>query len=157
MKRVLKFITTRIEDIICIFFFALMNVSLLLQVSTRLMGFPLSWTEEVSRFSYIWITFIGMAFAKKLDLNIRITFIVEPLGKTAKKILQVLLELLEFAAHAFLLYWSIQFCKFSKVNLMPTLEWTMLIVYLSIPIGIGLTMIRSIQGMVVLLKPSKAA
>lgn len=155
MRKAVKYVVTHFEDIALTFFFAVMNVSLFLQISTRTLWHQLPWTEEVSRFCYIWILYLGMAFSKKLGLNINITFITNPLGAKAKKALHVFLEVLELVIYAFLLYWSIRFCDFAKMDLMPTLVQTMLWIYVSLPIGIFLTMIYTVRRIVVLLKPPK--
>ena len=45
------------------------------------MNDPFIFTEEVSRYSYVWITFIGMSLATKTSDHIRVDFFVGLLGR----------------------------------------------------------------------------
>ena len=51
-----------------------MIVVILIQIIFRLMGNPLSWTEEVARWMLVWATFAGASYAFKNGGLIRVDF-----------------------------------------------------------------------------------
>jgi len=56
------------------------------QVFTRkVLGFSLSWTEELARFLLIWITFVGSALAVRNRAHMGILFFVEKFNVRAKQ------------------------------------------------------------------------
>lgn len=58
-----------------------MTVVILIQIVFRLMGRPLSWTEEVARWMLVWATFAGSSYAFKNGGLIRVDFFVKKLFK----------------------------------------------------------------------------
>ena len=58
-----------------------MIVVILIQIIFRLMGNPLSWTEEVARWMLVWATFAGARYAFKNGGLIRVDFFVKKLFK----------------------------------------------------------------------------
>lgn len=56
-----------------------MIVVILIQIIFRLMGNPLSWTEEVARWMLVWATFAGASYAFKNGGLIRVDFFVKKL------------------------------------------------------------------------------
>ncbi|MBW1961194.1 MAG: TRAP transporter small permease [Deltaproteobacteria bacterium] len=60
-------------DICLVVFISIMFISVLLQVFFRyVLEKPLSWSEELARFAFVWLSFIGaaMAFGKRLHFGI---------------------------------------------------------------------------------------
>lgn len=50
---------------------------ILLQVAYREMGHPLVWTEEASRFLFMWMSFLGMAIGFRNAESARVTIFVK--------------------------------------------------------------------------------
>jgi TRAP-type C4-dicarboxylate transport system permease small subunit len=65
-----------------------------LQVCSRLLGGSLAWTEELSRFLFIWTIWLGMATGFRQDRHPSISFIFD----NCPPRLQLLLRLLQVAA-----------------------------------------------------------
>ncbi len=55
-------------------------VVILLQVVYRELGSPLVWTEEASRFLFMWMAFLGMAIGFRNAESARVTIFVKLLG-----------------------------------------------------------------------------
>lgn len=63
-----------LEEYLCFFFSAVMTLCLTLQVCIRtLTGDALAWTEELSRYCFIWTVYAAMCFATKRLTQVRIT------------------------------------------------------------------------------------
>jgi len=70
------------EEYACALFVGLMIVCLTLQVLIRAaIGSSLAWTEELSRYSFIWAVYVGSALAVKRGSHVRITaqFLLMPI------------------------------------------------------------------------------
>jgi len=48
----------------------------LLQVSSRLFGFPVSWTEEATRYLFVWMIFLGLAAGFRTVETARVTVLI---------------------------------------------------------------------------------
>ncbi|MDD5017893.1 MAG: TRAP transporter small permease [Eubacteriales bacterium] len=136
----------KLEESIAKVFMLILLTNIFLQVVTRLLGFPLSFTEEISRFSYIWITFIGIPYTIHADINIRFTLVIGRLTGKFRYVFEMLLRILEFALMSFLLYWSIRYCSFMAGVRSPALEISVLWVYACLPIGFALAIVRLVQS-----------
>ena len=63
-----------IEDYFCVFLMLVMVMCLALQVGTRmLVGSSIAWTEELSRYSFIWCVYVGAARMARKNGHVRIT------------------------------------------------------------------------------------
>jgi len=71
---VCKKIYDNFEEYIAVFFMAVMVTALTLQVVMRLFtGASFAWAEELSRYSFLWATYLGAAVAVKKAAHVRIT------------------------------------------------------------------------------------
>jgi TRAP-type C4-dicarboxylate transport system permease small subunit len=62
------------EEIFCALSVGVMVACLMLQVGVRwATGAGMAWTEELSRFSFLWAVFIGAALVAKHNSHVRIT------------------------------------------------------------------------------------
>ena len=70
----LRTIYDNFEEYLCVTLCAGMILCLALQVSIRMIwGSALAWTEELSRYCFIWTVYIGMSLATKRLAQVRIT------------------------------------------------------------------------------------
>ena len=70
----LRKLADNLEELLCATFCAVMICCLALQVCVRaLSGNALAWTEELSRYSFIWAVYMGMCLAAKRGAHVRIT------------------------------------------------------------------------------------
>lgn len=120
------------------FFFTLMIVVMLVQVSTRyIYSQPLPWTEEASRFSYIWAIFLGAAIAQRSRSHMTVTILVDALPKKAQAVMQVLTDIFSAAVLLGVLYGTwIQLGKTARV-LASSINISFSYIYLSLAIGVG--------------------
>src|SRR5699024_11533524 len=89
-------------SVVFMFFIILLTF---LQVCLRYMfSHSFAWIEEVSRYLFVWIVFLGAAIAFDDDSHIKIDFIENKLPKKIKGIVQYFIVLLNLLAMALLLY-----------------------------------------------------
>lgn len=71
---VLKNLYDNFEEYACALFVGIMIVCLGLQVAMRIFsGSSIAWTEELSRYSFLWAVYVGSALAVKRGGHVRIT------------------------------------------------------------------------------------
>ena len=69
---------TRSIDVFLVIFILIMFVSVCLQVFFRyVLEKPLSWSEELARFAFVWLSFIGAAMSLGKRLHFGIDYLVK--------------------------------------------------------------------------------
>lgn len=75
-------------------------------------NYSLSWTEELSRYIFIWQTWLGTSIALKYKQHIRVEILINIFKKAKnKKILEISVNLIWIAFSIFLLYAGTLLCK----------------------------------------------
>lgn len=147
---VLKWLDENIERIILLVLLAVMSVVIVLQVFMRyVMENSLTWSEELARFCFVWLIYIGISYGVKKAKHIRVEAILTVLKRKGKYIINMVAHLLFlfFAIYATYYGFSIYSAIKATGQMAPSLGISMSIMYLGMPIGMLLTCIRLIQRM----------
>ncbi|MGI6031335.1 MAG: TRAP transporter small permease [Eubacteriales bacterium] len=72
---------------------ALIAVVIGLQVLLRAMNIGVQWTEEIARFSYVGVTFLGSVMAVTRGRHITITMLLDVMPKGLRKIFEVVIHI----------------------------------------------------------------
>lgn len=110
---------------------------------------PQTWVEEVGRYLFIWITFLGAAVAFARDTHIRVDAIVELFSRPVARIGDLVRRLIELVAVVALVYsgalvaWKHRNATFYTMPDVP-----MAIFYLAVPIGSALALFYVLRGIV---------
>lgn len=124
-------------------------ILLSIQVINRyVFGISLSWTEEVSRFTYVWAVYLGVSMGVKTGEHVRVTAHLKAIfpEKIYTKIIG-LADLIWLLFSGMMLVASIQliYSMFSFKFLSPSIGINMVWVYMIIPLLFLLMIIRLIQ------------
>lgn len=88
---------SRVLEIFLISIFALLVFDVLFQVFSRyILGTSFTWTEELARFSLIWMTIVGAAYLNGKREHLSMDFLYQKLSVTNKKKASILIEILVF-------------------------------------------------------------
>lgn len=145
---ILKKLYTDFEEYCCVAAVAIMVITLALQIVFRgVFGGGLAWSEELSRFSFIWATFLGMALAAKRLSHIRITAGLLLLSVKARLVVRVAMDLLWIFASFYIAYHGLELIQegFEFPEVSPTLHITKAWVEAIIPFSFALTPIRILE------------
>lgn len=126
-----------------------MTVIVLLQVFCRyLLGSPLTWTDELSCYLMIYMTYLCMPLVYLRDKNIAMTFIVEKIqGKRISHLLMFFVHIIALIIFAVWIYFGWQF--FLKGNVLAnSLPFKMYYIYIAPPLLFGVTVLAVIQKLV---------
>lgn len=147
--KIIKFLDEKFEEIILVAMLAVMVILIFLQVVMRyVFQDSLSWSEEVSRYFFLWIIWLGAAFATKKNAHISLDFVTRRLPKNGRIIAEILKNVLWLAFAIFLAYisWKLTILIFMRDQLSAALRIPMGFAYASIPVGITLMVARLLQN-----------
>jgi TRAP-type C4-dicarboxylate transport system permease small subunit len=144
---VLKWLDENIEDFILIVLSILTVVVVFIQVIMRyIFGSSLVWSEELARYAFIWMIYIGVSYGVKRQAHISVDAFALLFKRKGKFILATCANVAFLAFAVILTYFS-----FDVVNKMnstsPAMSIPMKWVYAAPMIGLFLTAIRIIQRM----------
>jgi len=133
MKRTLEYLAG-----ILLFF---MFLTTFFQVVSRTFQISAVWSEELARLTYVWMVFLGTAVLIKDDGLIRVTVLVDRIGKRPARILRVLTDIAILPFLVIITWGAWTNTVLNWKTFAPTVDWLRMgYVYLVIVIA-GLAMI----------------
>jgi len=143
MRKIFKFIAKNLEEIVLSLLFVNMCGFVLTQIVSRyVFRSPLLYTEEVSRYSYIWICFFGMAMATKLKNHIRIELVFIFIKGKAQAIINLVLNIVSLGLYVVIFFIGLDYTMINAVQLSPAMEISKAFIYVSLPLGALFSFIR---------------
>ncbi len=135
-----------------VFLIAIMLIGLVavmsLQVFMRyVMNSSLAWPEELSRYLFIWICFIGISYSTKEDLHLKVDIIFEYINKRLKNLLLIISDFSIFIFSIFMVIGGIDayMTMAESMQTSSAMQLPFKFVYLALPVGFSLTTLRIIQ------------
>ena len=93
MQKVDKIIST-ILGIACAILMAVMMCVIFAEVCCRYVGgFSITWSEELCRYTFVWITFLGLPLGQAQGKHVALDILVNALHGVPRKILQMFIDL----------------------------------------------------------------
>lgn len=141
----------KIEEIITIFCFSAMSIITLVAVFFRyVLNSPITWSEEAARYLMVWGICIGISIATEKKAHLGIDVFVSFAPPKARRCLEIVSGILLTLVYIMVLALSVLFVSSAMKlgNVTPLLRIPFWMVYLALPIGFGLSVIRSIQVLV---------
>ncbi len=146
-----KYLDEHIEEILLIIFLIGMSIIIGVQVFMRyVMKSSLSWSEEVARYMFIWMVYIGISYGIKTGKHVKIDAAVNLFPKKIRKYVLFLSDIMFLVFAGIIIKYSYQVAMliFKLGQTSPGTGILMGYVYLAVPIGFILVSIRLIQKMV---------
>lgn len=154
----LKLLDEHFEEAIVVALMAAMTALIGVQIFMRyVMGASLSWSEELARYFFIWMTYVGIAYAVRKDAHIRVTMGTDLLSKTGQIYARVLTHVIFGAFAIFVMYqgWFMVEKTFRFGQKSASLGLPMGIIYLAPFTGFLLVVLRLIQAIVLDLRAAR--
>ena len=131
-------------------FYVMLVMTMAVEVLRRaIFSYSSIWGEEIVRYSFIYLAWIGAAAAVKERGHIRIDVIMHYLPSWAKTLMYIFGDLVMLFVAVIALYWSYETVhvswKFGSVShgLRVSMVWFLM----AVPVGFGLVIIRLIQSL----------
>ena len=149
--RVLHWLDEHAEETLLIIFSSIMVFIISLQVFMRhVLGDSLAWSEELARFSFIWLVYIGISYGVKKQRHIKVDVLLLLFKKKGKIILNMIANIIFIGFALVIIYYgqhiALRILELGQQS--PGLQIPMGLVYLATPVGMGLTVIRLIQQII---------
>lgn len=106
---------------------------------------PLAWSEEVARYMFIWMVFLGFSIAEKSGDHFKIEVFIEMAPLKLRLVIEVLLNLLIFYALFVLFQEGVNYYDQGKSGLSTILEMPLNYIYVALPIAMVLTFLNRID------------
>lgn len=148
MSKLIKLLDERAEELFLVTVFSAVTILVIAQVFFRyVIQSSLGWSEEIARYTLVWITWISTSYAIKKRSHIRVELIKNFFSDTGKKVIEIIVLIAWFL---FALFIAIEGTKLvlaigSMGQVSPSTQLPMWFVYLAIPIGGTLMVVRLIQ------------
>lgn len=158
MKRErLGFIYNHIEEIILITLFAIMVAAIFIQVIMRyVFDNSLSWSEELGRFVFEWLTWIGLSLGARVGQHIKITLLVDKLPNNLAQTANIVSETIVIVICGLTIYYGIELSKMFVGSHFTTIRISLAWGYASVIVGCGLMLIRSFASIIKSIRSFKA-
>ena len=145
MNRFLNIIHKIIEIFISVSFAVITSIVIIQIITRHVFFYSLVWSEELSRYLFIWVVFIGACFGVKDGSQISVDVIDTILKKKNKRGLTILQILVQLITCLVMLFLSIQFiinCGIGQRS--PAMHLPMTFICMCVPICFILVLLELI-------------
>ena len=148
-------IVSKFEELIAVIGLSAMTVITLVAVFFRyVLKDPIIWSEEAARYLMVWSTMLGISIATRQKAHLGIDIFISMAPKKIQRGLEIFSTLMMIVMFVFLAIISVVFIQSAirTGNVSPMLRIPFYIIYLALPLGFGLSAVRSIQDLVDVIK-----
>ncbi|WP_368183740.1 TRAP transporter small permease [Anaerotruncus rubiinfantis] len=151
MKRVLKWLDVNFEPVCMVVLFYSLLCLITVEVILRfLFGGGLSWSEEISRYLFVWLIYFSISYATRNNRHIRVSMLQQMLPNLFQRVILMLSDLffLSFSGVLFVATWVV--CAYNEKvgNRAITVNVSINILYMAGVVGFLLMFIRLVQNIV---------
>ncbi len=146
----LDFILDHLEQWLCVFLFTAMTLAVIFQIIFRSTGISLQWTEELSRYLFVWLIYIGSIKAvrecKHLKVDI-LSLVVKERGSYVFRIVNSLSAILFWAITSYFVFQVVARYLVTP-QLSASLKINMAYMYAAPLVCGALSMVRYVQDII---------
>lgn len=143
----LKHALDRVIDWTTIGLMAVLASVVFVAVITRyFLNFPLAWSEEVSRYSFIWATFLGAVICLREGAHLSVDLLVQRFSPAHQRRIEIAGRVLTAVLLGFVLYSGIQVTQVTHAQQSPALGLPMSGVYAAVPVGAALMLLELVAA-----------
>ncbi|HHY93315.1 MAG TPA: TRAP transporter small permease [Firmicutes bacterium] len=150
--RLLRELSERLEAVsasLLYLLLAVMVATTFIQVFFRYVVFhSLPWSEEVSRYALVWLTFVGASYGIKRGIHVAVEALVQALPPAARRVLKALSCVLVAFLGAVLTVYGTKLAQVNMGQLSPSLHIPIGLAYAAVPVGGLLMLIHSLALLV---------
>ncbi|KJS20783.1 MAG: hypothetical protein VR72_13495 [Clostridiaceae bacterium BRH_c20a] len=143
-----KALDEHFEEAACALLLSVIIILLGIQVFLRFVfKDAIGWQEEIIRYCFVWMNYLGVALGAKRLGHIRVTTFLKLFSKKMQERFLVFADLLWvcFNIAVILISWEMTKVMMRFKIISPALQWDLKWLYLVIPFGFALTTFRIIQ------------
>ncbi|MDR2392294.1 MAG: TRAP transporter small permease [Planctomycetota bacterium] len=133
--------------LICGAFIVMVLVTFAQVVARFIFRDPISWTEELARFLFVWITLIGSAHAIAFGKHFRVDFLIGRFSPALQKRIEYAIVAFVFAFASIMIAYGCSVSWRTRFQISPALELPMSYPYLCIPVAGLFIVIHLVSGL----------
>lgn len=142
-NKVISFID-KIEELSLIIMYSLMVIVIFFQVIMRyVFNNSLSWSEELGKFLFVWLSWIGISIGAKRGEHIKITMLVDKLPPRTAHATNIISDLIVVGICAITAYYSFSLVISQSAVHYAGIKISMAWGYLAVALGCSLMIFRS--------------
>ena len=142
----LKMLNNHFEEYLLVLLMVAEVIIVFAQVITRfILKSPLAWSEEIARYMFIWLVWIGAAYATKENKNIKIDLLSSKFTGAMKVLADIFVTVL----------FKVTYTVYASNSIATGSHMPMWIAWFSLPLSMALMTFRFIQNSVRSIKDSK--
>ncbi|MBX3454469.1 TRAP transporter small permease [Ferrovibrio sp.] len=135
-----------VEDVIgFVIFWVLASVVFLQFFSRYVLNDSYAWTEEISRYLLMWLTFVGAATAMRRGSHIGVEAIQHFMPSPLARLSRLVIDAITLGFLACLCWFGVAITERMQIQTMTVIEWPMSIVYGGVFVGCCLMLYRYIR------------
>lgn len=121
----------------------------LAQVVSRLLGAPISWSEELTRALFIWMIFIGMASSMRTADAARVTIFMESLPRILRRLALPIYLFFSIGFFALMAWTGVSMVRQQLMmnETIATLGWPSWVIGLVIPVSAVLAILGTLESL----------
>lgn len=149
--RVIKWLDKNFEFIFMCGLLAIMTVVMFVQVVARyIFDSAMHWPEELCRYCFVTSVWFCCSYSVRYRTNLRIDSLLTVLPKKAAFVLDIFVDIVTIAVYAAFFYGSYQATmnSYALGSATPAMGMPQWIVYMFMPIGFGISILRGIQTII---------
>ena len=152
MKKVLKFLDAHLEEYLIAFLLIALTLIMTLQIIMRyVFSNALSWPEELSRYCFVYITFLTLGYCVQRNSMLKLDVIQDILPAKVWSVLQVFVRIVTLIFFVLMFIYSLDLLasmrQTNRVSAALQIPYTF--IYLSTVIGFALAVLRTVQALIV--------
>ena len=134
--KTLRFFFVDLVEFVLVSIMVALCVDIFIGVYTRyVMGEATYWHEEVARYLFIWMVFLGAAVAVRRRMHYVVHLIVDRFGGGGKHLTSIFCWLLVMGFSVFLIIQGLKVMEGVSVQVSPALELNLSWVFLAVPVN----------------------
>ena len=149
-------VLNRIEEIILVAMFAVMVLVIFVQVIMRKANNSLVWSEELGKFLFVWISWLGISIGQRKGEHIKITMLVDRFPFRVAQIFNILSDIIVIVICAVTLYYGVTLVITQRTTPYAGIKISTSWGYLAVVVGCALMILRCLvsskQSLVLLIK-----
>lgn len=152
MKKIVHWLNDNLEEFLMVIFLAAMTIIMGIQIFSRyVLGASLSWSEELTRYIFIWAGFLSVSYCTRKCISIKIEQFVALFPKRGKALFKVVNHTFELILFLYLIpfAWKFFMSAVTSGQTSPALGLPMYFVQAAPLVGFTLTAFRVLQRWVI--------
>jgi len=131
-------------------FLALLMTGMVVIVSAQvwyrfILNDPLSWSEEASRYLFVWISFMGAAAGVRYQVHLGIDLMEKILPAGSYRIAVIIVNLIIQIFLLVIIYWGFKILGVIQFQESPSMHISMRYPYMAVPVGAIFMLINSLR------------